>query len=43
VIRDFIDVNMTADNRPLPPATGFSDAMVLTAVLTDGPWNALVA
>ena len=43
MIRDFIEFYVTADNRPLPPATGFSEAMVLTAVLTDGVWNALVA
>ena len=33
--RDFIRTDTTASNHPLPPFSGFSGAMVLTAVLTD--------
>ena len=34
--RDFIRTDTTADDHQLPPFSGFSGAMVLTAVLTDG-------
>jgi hypothetical protein len=43
VIRDFIEIDMTAENRSLPPETGFREAMALTAVLTDWILSALVA
>ena len=43
LIRDFIEVHQTAEHEPLPPLTGFREAMVLTEVLTDGASSAALS